>query len=248
MHLFIKVTFILGQYFVFDYGLFFSFSLAILFLWNCATPYKYWLRFFFFSLKDYNTDEVLSLLCFGARSIPISHELRVNGVNSVLQGYRNCLETVTLGESRNFVPPIEHVVRTAKPHADRGDSYFILIIMTDGDITDVRPLAKVLRLIRKCSASLCKGIILDADPVPSHQSKLWYRNCLLVFLGNDRCFRSTNVDCIRWYWHCRFPCTDSPQQRQEETRPGWTWWYPRCRTFRLIPRFLVYPWYQGCNF
>ena len=92
-------------------------------------------------LKDYNADHVFSLLCFGARSIPISHELRVKGIDAVLQAYRTCLETVTLGESRNFVPPIEHVVRNAKTKAD---SYSLLIILTDGDTTaDVRQITQV---------------------------------------------------------------------------------------------------------
>ena len=88
---------------------------------------------------------MLSLLGFGARFTPISHELRVTGIDSILQAYRTCLETVQLGEStRTYAAPIEHVMRTAKTQIKAGHYYFLLLILTDGDVADVKQLAKVL--------------------------------------------------------------------------------------------------------
>lgn len=54
----------------------------------------------------------------------------------VLDAYRNCINQVQLYGPTNFAPVINHVTRVAQSHRD-GSSYFILLILTDGVITDM---------------------------------------------------------------------------------------------------------------
>ncbi|KAF6201803.1 hypothetical protein GE061_004198 [Apolygus lucorum] len=58
------------------------------------------------------------------------------GVNGVLDAYRNCIRQVQLSGPTNFAPVINHVANIARNLSD-GSSYFILLILTDGVITDM---------------------------------------------------------------------------------------------------------------
>ncbi|RXG51286.1 GTPase Era, mitochondrial [Armadillidium vulgare] len=93
------------------------------------------------------------VLGFGARQPPdytrVSHEFFVNGdptspfcyrVQGVIAAYYNCLHRVQLYGPTNFAPIINHVARFAANHRG-GDKYFILLMITDGIITDM-PMTK----------------------------------------------------------------------------------------------------------
>ena len=54
----------------------------------------------------------------------------------VLQAYRSCLPNVQLYGPTNFAPTIQHVADIARNFRD-GSQYFILLIITDGIITDM---------------------------------------------------------------------------------------------------------------
>lgn len=54
----------------------------------------------------------------------------------VLEAYYNCLNRVQLYGPTNFAPIINHVARFAASNLE-GDKYFILLILTDGIITDM---------------------------------------------------------------------------------------------------------------
>ena len=54
----------------------------------------------------------------------------------VLQAYRSCLPNIQLYGPTNFAPTINHVADIAKNFRD-GSQYFILLIITDGIITDM---------------------------------------------------------------------------------------------------------------
>ena len=87
-------------------------------------------------------------LGFGARIPPtgrVSDEFFLNlrpdtpycfGVNGVLEAYFGALQQVTLYGPTNFSPVINHVARFASSLQD-GRSYFVLLILTDGIITDL---------------------------------------------------------------------------------------------------------------
>ncbi len=99
-------------------------------------------------IEDYDTDKMFPALGFGARVQPsgqVSHEFFLNlntnspycaGVQGLLQAYHTALQSVTLYGPTNFSPVINHVQQFAKTFQD-GKQYFVLLIITDGIITDM---------------------------------------------------------------------------------------------------------------
>ena len=99
-------------------------------------------------IEDYDSDKLFPVLGFGARIPPdgrVSHEFYVNGhpnnpycerISGVLAAYRSCIRSVQLYGPTHFAPTIHHVSRIARNFMD-GSQYFILLIITDGIITDM---------------------------------------------------------------------------------------------------------------
>ncbi|XP_033106485.1 copine-5-like [Anneissia japonica] len=99
-------------------------------------------------LQDYDSDKLFPVLGFGARIPPdgrVSHEFAVNfneqnpfcaGIQGVMQAYKSCLPYIQLHGPTNFSPVINHVARFAQAYPD-GSNYFILLIITDGIISDM---------------------------------------------------------------------------------------------------------------
>lgn len=90
----------------------------------------------------------LFFLGFGAKLPPsgqISHQFPLNGntshpycagVEEILTHYRNCLKSVTLYGPTNFAPVINNTISIASQFQD-GKHYFVLLIITDGIISDM---------------------------------------------------------------------------------------------------------------
>jgi hypothetical protein len=101
-------------------------------------------------LEEYDSDKLFPVLGFGARIPPdgrVSHQFFVNGhqtnpycerVAGVLEAYRSCLPNVQLCGPTNFAPTINHVAGIARSFKEDGSQYFVLLIITDGIITDIR--------------------------------------------------------------------------------------------------------------
>ncbi|CAN8012430.1 unnamed protein product, partial [Ixodes pacificus] len=99
-------------------------------------------------IQDYDADKMFPALGFGARLPPtgeVSHEFFLNGdpsspycpgVQGILEAYQRTLHTVQLYGPTNFSPVINHVSRFATSYQD-GRHYFVLLIITDGEITDM---------------------------------------------------------------------------------------------------------------
>ena len=99
-------------------------------------------------IEDYDTDKMFPALGFGARVPPngqVSHEFFLNlrsdnpycsGVQGLLEAYHMSLQNVTLYGPTNFSPVINHVLNFAKAYQN-GKQYFVLLIITDGIITDM---------------------------------------------------------------------------------------------------------------
>jgi len=99
-------------------------------------------------IEDYDSDKLFPVLGFGARLPPdgrVSHEFYVNGhpsnpycerISGVLSAYKSCISKVQLYGPTNFAPIINHVSKVARNFID-GSQYFILLIVTDGIITDM---------------------------------------------------------------------------------------------------------------
>lgn len=63
-------------------------------------------------------------------------------VLGVLDAYRGCIRQVQLYGPTNFTPVIEHVIKFAQSYND-GNNYFILLILTDGVISDMPQTTRV---------------------------------------------------------------------------------------------------------
>uniref|UniRef100_A0A4X2LCC3 Copine-2 n=1 Tax=Vombatus ursinus TaxID=29139 RepID=A0A4X2LCC3_VOMUR len=102
-------------------------------------------------IQDYDTDKMFPALGFGAQLPPdwkVSHEFAINfnptnpfcsGVEGIAQAYSACLPHIRFYGPTNFSPIVNHVARFAA-HATEQQSamqYFILLIITDGVISDM---------------------------------------------------------------------------------------------------------------
>ncbi|XP_063221312.1 copine-8-like isoform X2 [Bacillus rossius redtenbacheri] len=138
-------------------------------------------------VQDYDSDKMFPVLGFGARIPPtghVSHEFFVNmdptnpycrGIEGVLAAYRSCIQQVQLFGPTNFAPVINHIARFAATYRD-GSNYFILLILTDGVITDMPqttqalveasmlPMSLIIVGIGKADFTAMET--LDADTVP----------------------------------------------------------------------------------
>jgi len=100
--------------------------------------------------QDYDTDKMFPALGFGARLPPnwnVAHEFPLNfnmqnpfcsGIQGIEQAYHNCVTQVQLYGPTNFSPVIRHVARFAMDESQKqqASNYFVLLILTDGEITD----------------------------------------------------------------------------------------------------------------
>uniref|UniRef100_A0A4W3GSZ4 Copine Va n=1 Tax=Callorhinchus milii TaxID=7868 RepID=A0A4W3GSZ4_CALMI len=99
-------------------------------------------------IQDYDSDKMFPALGFGAKLPPdgrVSHEFALNGnpenpycngIEGILEAYHRSLKTVQLYGPTNFAPVINHVARYAAAVQD-GSQYFVLLIITDGVISDM---------------------------------------------------------------------------------------------------------------
>ncbi|KAK3101053.1 hypothetical protein FSP39_000607, partial [Pinctada imbricata] len=98
-------------------------------------------------IQDYDSDKLFPVLGFGAKlqDGSVSHEFPLTfnpqnpycqGIQGVLQAYYASIQRVQLYGPTNFSPVINHVARFASSMRD-GSNYFVLLILTDGVITDL---------------------------------------------------------------------------------------------------------------
>ncbi|XP_040022528.1 copine-3 isoform X2 [Gasterosteus aculeatus] len=102
-------------------------------------------------IQDYDSDKRFPAFGFGAQVPPtwqVSHEFPLNfnpadpfcaGIEGVVEAYRVCLPQVKLYGPTNFSPIINHVACFAKQALQQttASQYFVLLIITDGVITDM---------------------------------------------------------------------------------------------------------------
>lgn len=114
---------------------------------NRQNPYEQAIQSVGTIVQDYSADKMFPVLGFGARIPPhgaVSHNFFVTlqespycfGIPAVLESYRNCIRLIQMYGPTNFSPIINHVANMAAQSQD-GEHYFILLIVTDGIITDM---------------------------------------------------------------------------------------------------------------
>uniref|UniRef100_A0A3B4Y2P5 Copine-9-like n=1 Tax=Seriola lalandi dorsalis TaxID=1841481 RepID=A0A3B4Y2P5_SERLL len=99
-------------------------------------------------IQDYDSDKLFPAYGFGAKLPPdgkVSHAFPLNsntensncmGIDGVLEAYFQSLRTVQLYGPTNFAPVINQVARCAGEVTD-GSQYFVLLMITDGVISDM---------------------------------------------------------------------------------------------------------------
>uniref|UniRef100_A0A1A7YTI1 Copine IV n=1 Tax=Iconisemion striatum TaxID=60296 RepID=A0A1A7YTI1_9TELE len=101
--------------------------------------------------QDYDSDKMFPAFGFGAQIPPdykISHDFAVNfnkenpecaGIQGVVEAYQACLPKLQLYGPTNIAPIIQKVAKSASQevHTKEAMQYFILLILTDGVITDM---------------------------------------------------------------------------------------------------------------
>merc|ERR1712013_432083 len=99
-------------------------------------------------IQDYDSDKLFPALGFGAKVPPsgqVSHEFFLNltqdpycsGVDGILAAYHQSLNSVQLYGPTNLSPVINHVANFARAYQHDPSNYFVLLIITDGIITDL---------------------------------------------------------------------------------------------------------------
>ncbi|XP_038147930.1 copine-3-like isoform X2 [Cyprinodon tularosa] len=102
-------------------------------------------------IQDYDSDKMFPAFGFGAQLPPswqVSHEFPINfnpsnpfcaGIEGVVYAYQQCLPQVKLYGPTNFSPIINHVAQFGREALQQqtASQYFVLLIITDGVITDM---------------------------------------------------------------------------------------------------------------
>ncbi|KAM3593072.1 uncharacterized protein V6R79_005576 [Siganus canaliculatus] len=102
-------------------------------------------------IQDYDSNKKFPVFGFGAQiphSLQVSHEFPINfnpanpfcdGIEGVVQAYQQCLPQLKLWGPTNFSPIINHVACFARQalRQNTASQYYVLLIMTDGVITDM---------------------------------------------------------------------------------------------------------------
>ena len=125
-------------------------------------------------IQDYDSDKMFPALGFGARIPPqgvVSHEFAlngdpsnpfVNGIDGIMQAYHATLQRVQLYGPTNFASVINHVSKFASAYQD-GSHYFVLLIITDGVISDMLQTQQAIVQASSLPMSLIIVGVGDAD-------------------------------------------------------------------------------------
>lgn len=170
-------------------------------------------------MEDYDSDKQFPVLGFGAK-LPggsISHEFFVNmnpvspyceRVDGVLQAYKSFLRLITAGEAAlygptNFAPVINHVANFASSYTD-GSSYFILLILTDGIITDMPQTCQAIVRASKLPMSI---IIVGVGTADFSAMEQLDGDTVALTAGGEKAFR----DIVQFVPFSKFSGSTLPQ-------------------------------------
>lgn len=119
----------------------------------------------------------------------VSHQFSLNGnpnspycesIDEILQHYRKALTQVTLFGPSNFSPVINNTISIAKQYQD-GKHYFVLLIITDGIISDIKHTIDAIIDASKLPISIIIVGVGDADF--GNMDELDADECLLTING-----------------------------------------------------------------
>ncbi|KAI2800772.1 hypothetical protein RDWZM_010533 [Blomia tropicalis] len=137
-------------------------------------PYEIALRAVGEIIQQYDSAGMFPAFGFGAKLPPngdVSHQFALNGnqshpycssIQEILTHYRNCLATTTLYGPTNFSLVINNTAQIASKYLD-GKHYFILLIITDGIISDMHQTKNALINASKYPISIIIVGVGNAD-------------------------------------------------------------------------------------
>ncbi|XP_063215609.1 copine-8-like isoform X2 [Bacillus rossius redtenbacheri] len=171
-------------------------------------------------IQDYDSDKLFPVLGFGARLPPdgqVSHEFFVNmqpdspfctGIPGVIEAYKKCIRQIQLYGPTNFAPVINHVAKFAETYTD-GSQYFILLIITDGAITDmVHTKQAIIRASNLPMSIIIVGVgnadfmamnELDGDTIPLSHNKVVAARDIVQFVPFRNFQRITDLKIAKAY-------------------------------------------------
>jgi len=126
-------------------------------------------------IQDYDHDKQFPALGFGAKVPPhwsVSHEFFLNlsptspfcdGLEGILAAYQTALNSVQLFGPTNFSPVINHVAKFAAAYQSDPSQYFVLLIITDGIITDLEATMVAIIKASRLPVSIIIIGVGDAD-------------------------------------------------------------------------------------
>jgi len=143
--------------------------------------------------EHYNHSKIFDAMGFGAK-IPPNYEVKhlfplnvhnfqrqVEGVNGVLNAYKTCLTSTQLYGPTNFEPSIQEFAQKARTFPRDGSRYQILLIITDGVITDM--MKTKLAIINASDLPLSIIIVGVGNDDFDKMDELDSDDCLLEFNG-----------------------------------------------------------------
>ncbi len=128
-------------------------------------------------IQDYDRDQQYPALGFGAKIPPDNRESHCfpltfqkdnpfcGGVSGLLEAYKAAVRKVELFAPTNFQPVIRHAMQLASRHQD-GTNYFVLLIITDGAITDLEPTVEAIIDVNSSGCALKASVILRSSLLP----------------------------------------------------------------------------------
>ena len=126
-------------------------------------------------IQDYDSDKMFPSLGFGAKVPPnnkVSHEFFLSldpsrpfcaGLQGIQEAYQSALNCVELYGPTNFCPIIKHVAKFAEAYRQDPSNYFVLLIITDGLITDFEETKALLRSVSMLPMSIIIIGVGDED-------------------------------------------------------------------------------------
>ncbi|CAL8088558.1 unnamed protein product [Orchesella dallaii] len=180
-------------------------------------------------IQDYDPSKMFPVYGFGARIPPsgeVSHNFPVTlndsayckGMDGVLEAYRNCIRQIQLYGPTNFAPIIKNVAALAKEHME-GQHYYVLLIITDGIITDMpdttEAIVEASRLplsiiiVGVGSANFQQMDILDGDTVRLSANGVYAERDIVQFVPyrDSRSWMATICPEIAGKWSSSYDST-----------------------------------------
>ena len=145
-------------------------------------------------MNNFSADQNIDCFGFGAKlpqhektshvfPINLSSEPSCTGLDEVLKCYQNCVKDVSFSGPCNISPIINHVTKHAQTFMVDGKQYFVLIILTSGDINDLDeirsaissvsdwPISIVVAGIGNRNFSQFEELLFDHRPATSSTTK-----------------------------------------------------------------------------